>query len=113
MTSLLFRLGAPACAVALAVAACASHGPARTPTGARVSCNSDSDCVVTDFAGCCPCCPVEPYAAPKNELASRKNACAGKACSACGDNIECPKIAGRVAGFVARCKEGTCADVPR
>ncbi len=91
------------------LAACASSPPARTPSGAPASCHADTDCVVTDFAGCCACCKAEPHAVPKDEAERQQHACA--ACAPCSAGIECPKIAGRVAELVARCKEGTCAAV--
>jgi len=94
------------------IAACAS-APAKTPSGAPASCASDGDCVVTDFAGCCACCKAEPRALPRIEAERQQHACASASCTACDERIECPKVTGRLAGFVARCKDGTCAAVPR
>jgi hypothetical protein len=111
--TILLRCGALGLPLLLIIGACASRGPARTPTGARASCSSDDDCIVTDFAGCCPCCKIEPYAAPRGDAARRKNACAATECTACDPNVVCPKVVGRVADLVAKCKDGTCAAVAR
>jgi len=87
-------------------AACNSDPPARTPSGAKASCFSDFDCVVTDFS-CCACCKSEPHAIPKAELDKQQAACAAKSCEMCSDKIKCPEIQTRM--LVAKCKDGTCA----
>jgi len=96
----------------LVIAACGS-GPAKTPSGAPASCTADGDCIVTDFGGCCACCKAEPRALPRVEAERQKAACAAESCAACDEHIQCPKVGKQVADFVARCKDGTCAPVPR
>jgi hypothetical protein len=91
----------------LAFAACGSDPPAKTPTGARVSCSHDDDCEVTTFSSCCACCPTAPYASPKGELAQKKQACDPKKCTACSEDIECPAVSKQP--LVAHCRSGACA----
>jgi hypothetical protein len=95
------------------VAACAGNPPAgRTPSGGYVSCTSDADCEVTTFGGCCACCPDAPRALPKNKLAQQKERCAGADCAPCSDRLTCPHV-DEGSAFVAACKDGTCAALPK
>ncbi len=96
----------------LVIVACASS-PSRTPAGGPVSCHDDGDCTVTDFGGCCACCKAEPRALPVVELQRQQQLCAAASCAACDPNIQCPSVTKRAADFVAKCKDGTCAAVPR
>ena len=44
--------------VFLAISACgAPEDKGKTPSGARASCASDSECVITNQSGCCAACP--------------------------------------------------------
>jgi hypothetical protein len=103
------RVGSILFALAIVVVACGgSETPGKTPSGARASCASDSDCVVSDHSDCCQSCPTEPFGMPQLRSEQLKNKCADKSCPERSDRIECPKVQ-PVAGFVAYCKEGTCA----
>ena len=84
-----------------------------TPTGARASCGSDSDCAVTDLSpGCCQSCRDAPHAIPTLAFEQQKNRCSVVDCAPSSDRIECPKVE-PIDGFVAKCKEGTCAATKR
>src|SRR5262245_56967326 len=97
---------------ALVVACGSSSAPGRTPSGGYVSCTADTDCVVTTRTGCCACCPGEPRALPKGKLEKQEARCAATSCAPCSDRLDCPSSAPATA-FVAACKDGTCAAVPR
>ncbi len=95
------------------IAACGgSEDKGKTPSGARASCASDGDCVVSDTTGCCKACPNQPFGVPSLNAEQQKNKCASMKCPEASDRIECPKVAAKD-GFVAICKEGTCAVKPR
>lgn len=98
--------------LALGVAACGSDPPSRTPSGARASCIADTDCVVTDFTGCCSCCRSAPHALPKAEADRQTAACATRDCPACADNLTCAPVRSATE-YDARCVDGTCAAVAR
>lgn len=96
-------------ALTLIVVACGgSEDKGKTPSGARASCASDSDCTISDSAGCCKSCPDQPFGMPILTFEQQKNKCAASSCAAPSDRIECPKVESTDA-FVAVCKEGTCA----
>jgi hypothetical protein len=96
-------------AVGLVIAACgSSSSEGKTPSGARASCSTDHDCVVTDHAACCRACPEQPFAIPALNHAQIENKCAAVECAAKSDRIECPKVDPKDA-FLAICNEGTCA----
>jgi hypothetical protein len=101
---------AAAVCLALAVACGSSPPPGRTPSGGYVSCGSDADCVVTNWNGCCGCCPSEPRAVPATKLEEQKTRCG--TCAPCSDRLDCPKVQ-PISSFVAACKDGTCAAVPK
>ncbi|AKU93888.1 hypothetical protein AKJ09_00552 [Labilithrix luteola] len=93
--------------------ACGGSGEsARTPSGGRASCASDSDCVVVTKTGCCSACPDTPRAIPSNVFEQQKNRCAAVECAPASDRIECPRVNGPE-GYVAVCKERTCEAVKR
>ena len=88
--------------------ACGGPTPqGRTPSGGYVSCASDDDCEVTNFAGCCACCPGAPRALPKAKLADQKGRCASAECAACSERVTCNHVDDAKA-FVGACKDGTC-----
>lgn len=96
-------------ALAVIAAACGgSEDKGKTPSGARASCASDSDCTISDSAGCCKSCPDQPFGMPTLTFEQQRNKCAATTCPAQSDRIECPKVEPKEA-FVAVCKEGTCA----
>ena len=96
-------------ALGLVIAACgSSEKEGKTPSGARASCASDTDCVVTDRSACCRACPEQPFAIPTLNHTQIENKCAVVECAAKSDRIECPKVEPKDA-FLAICKEGTCA----
>jgi hypothetical protein len=96
-------------AVIVVVTACGGEpSPARTPAGGRASCAKDSDCVVTDRSGCCDACPRAPFAIPSLVSEQRKNQCSVVECAAPPAGVVCAKVDSPV-GYVARCREGTCA----
>ena len=103
-------VGALTTAIAFAslAPACAGGDGARTPAGAVASCSSDADCVVVAKTGCCSCCPSAPMAIPKAEHERQENMCAAADCAPCDASIECAKV-DAVAGYRARCRDGTCA----
>lgn len=86
--------------------------PGKTPSGARASCSTDVDCVLTSDEGgaCCAPCPGSPRAIPQLAFEQHKNKCAAVDCKPPSDRIECPKVE-PLTQFVAKCKEGTCAAV--
>lgn len=92
----------------LIVACGGSEDKGKTPSGARASCASDSDCVISNSSGCCKSCPDQPFGMPSLRAEQLKNQCAVADCVAPSDRIECPKVDPKDA-FVAICKEGTCA----
>jgi hypothetical protein len=99
--------------VVVAVVACSgSESATKTPSGARASCAADADCEVTNFAGCCACCESTAHAVPVLALSQQRSHCGVKECAACSTNIACASIE-RAEGYVARCKDGTCAAVRR
>ena len=85
-----------------------SEKEGKTPSGARASCAADSDCVVSDRAACCKACPDQPFGMPSLNYTQMENKCASAKCPDSSDRIECPKVESKD-GFVAICKEGTCA----
>jgi hypothetical protein len=94
------------------IAACGGSKPADSPSR-RVTCATDADCEITDFAGCCPCCPTAAYASPRANLAARRRACAAdrerSACKPCDEGITCKPPSGPPASqLVARCRDGAC-----
>lgn len=96
-------------AVGFVLFACGgSANEGKTPSGARASCASDGDCVVSDHAACCKACLDQPFGMPSLSYAQMENKCAAVDCAAPSDRIECPKVEPKDA-FVAICKEGTCA----
>lgn len=95
------------------VVACGGKGDeSKTPSGARASCQADSDCVVTTQSGCCAACPDKPHAIPQLSFEQQKNACAAASCAAPSDRIECPQVDSPL-GYVARCDHGTCAAIKK
>ena len=103
------RIAAVLAALALIVVACGgSEDKGKTPSGARASCASDSECVISDSSGCCKSCPDQPFGMPQLKFEQMQNTCAAASCAAPSDRIECPKVE-RKDAFVAICKEGTCA----
>jgi hypothetical protein len=96
----------------VAIAACGSDPPARTPAGAKASCFADTDCVVTDFTTCCSCCRSAPHALPKVEAGRQTDRCKVADCAPCADNLTCAPQP-PTTDFVAKCNEGTCAAVKR
>jgi hypothetical protein len=105
------RIGGVGClgAAFLVIVACGGASTdGKTPSGARASCSSDRDCVVTDHSACCRACPDQPFAIPALNYAQIENKCATVDCAAKSDRIECPNVESKEA-FVAICKEGTCA----
>jgi hypothetical protein len=94
--------------VLIATACGGSEDKGKTPSGARASCASDSDCVVSDHTGCCKACPDPPFGMPALNAEQQKNKCAKIECAPSSDRIECPKVEPKD-GFIAVCKEGTCA----
>jgi hypothetical protein len=90
--------------------ACGKTEPGRTPSGGKISCASDSGCVVTNHTTCCSCCDGPPVALPNDEHARLENKCAAADCPACSASIACAKVE-PVSAFVARCIDGTCAAV--
>jgi hypothetical protein len=104
------RIACAALVAGMLAAACGNSEPARTPAGGKVSCTSDSDCVVTTFGGCCACCPSAPHAVPAEALDKQKGKCAVVECAACSERIGCPSTEPE-STFVAACKDGTCAAV--
>ncbi|MBX3229748.1 MAG: hypothetical protein KIT84_05390 [Labilithrix sp.] len=106
---MLSRLAVVLAALAFVAVACGgSEDKGKTPSGARASCASDSDCTVSDSSGCCKSCPDQPFGMPVLAFEQQKNKCAVVECAASSDRIECPKVEPTDA-FVAYCKEGTCA----
>lgn len=103
------RIAVTLAALTVIVVACGgSEDKGKTPSGARASCASDSDCVISDTSGCCKSCPDQPFGMPSLKAEQLKNKCAAASCAAPSDRIECPKV-DPVDAFVAICKEGTCA----
>jgi len=100
---------AAALVVMALAAACGKSEPARTPAGGKVSCTSDSDCVVTTSSGCCACCPDAPHAVPRAAADKQTAICATAQCEACAQGISCPAAAEPPSAFTAACKDGTCA----
>jgi hypothetical protein len=96
--------------VAGAIAACGKTEPGRTPAGGKVTCASDSDCVVVNRTSCCTCCDGVAVAIPKDEQARVEKKCAAADCQACSASIACPKVE-PTSAFVAKCTDGTCAAV--
>src|SRR4051812_24540345 len=98
------RIAAVLAALTLIVAACGgSEDKGKTPSGARASCASDSDCTISDSSGCCKSCPDQPFGMPTLKAEQLQNKCAAVDCSAQSDRIECPKVESKDA-FVAICK---------
>jgi hypothetical protein len=93
------------------VIACGKTEPGRTPSGGKISCASDSDCVVVNHTSCCSCCDGPPVALPKVEHARLESKCAAVDCQACSASIACAKVE-PVSAFVAKCTDGTCAAAP-
>lgn len=101
--------------IGIGVAACGSSDPpGRTPSGAKASCASDSDCVITTGETCCKPCEDNPRAIPAFEHERQRNKCAATSCQARSDSdrIECPTVESP-AGYVAKCQQGTCAAVKK
>jgi hypothetical protein len=99
----------------LLLAACggsSSAGPGKTSTGARASCEADTDCVVTDTTSCCAPCLDAPRAIPALAQAQREKTCGTVDCAPASDRIECPKVEPK-AGYVAKCIDGTCSAVKK
>lgn len=100
-------------AVLTVLVACGgSRDEGKTPSGARASCASDSECVITNKSGCCAACPEAPHALPTLALEQRKSRCAEAACAPASDRIECPNVDPPEV-YLAKCKEGTCTVVKR
>jgi hypothetical protein len=96
--------------VGLSAGACGKSEPGRTPSGGKISCSSDSDCVVVNRTSCCTCCDGLAVAIPKDEQGRIDKKCSVVDCQACSASIACPKVE-PVSAFVAKCTEGTCAAV--
>lgn len=95
------------------IAACgSSEDKTKTPSGARASCQEDSECVLVTATTCCAICQSEPRAIPKEDHVRQENKCATLDCAKASDRVECPKVASPD-GFVAKCKDRTCAAVPK
>lgn len=98
------------CFVSLAALLAVADVPPPTP-----ACRSDAECVISDFHGCCPdCCPNEPEAWSRAELARRQQRCQIVDCAGRGPcNIPCA-LPERVP-LVAVCAGGRCEarEVPR
>lgn len=104
-------LGSVALLLLTFAAACGkSEALGKTPSGARASCASDSDCVLTTTTSCCSCCPNAPAALPKEEQERKESECARVSCKPCDEKIECAKVES-IESFVAKCKDGACAAV--
>jgi hypothetical protein len=108
---------------AMLVMACGSGGAgsssgstndAKTPSGGKASCASDSDCAVTDHTGCCSCCPEAAHSIPKTALEEENTKCLKADCAPCSKKVECPKVTTPpIASLVAKCEKGTCAAVTK
>jgi hypothetical protein len=87
-----------------------SGGFGKTSSGARASCGSDADCTVTNHSGCCKACPEKPFAIPTVAAEQMKNRCAEVECAAPPAGVVCQPV-DSIAGFDARCQDGTCTAV--
>ena len=76
------------------------------------ACQSDDQCTVTDFAGCCDCCGCTvPYAIRSDALAAEQEPCTVIDCdfSRCAE--ECPSCPRAPLG-TAICESGRCVRHP-
>jgi hypothetical protein len=82
------------------------------------ACDTDADCVMTDFPGCCACCGCAyPYAIRGDALAAERDRCAEVDCAAAQEEagcaaeecVGCPLTEER---FEAVCRAGRCTPEP-
>ena len=75
------------------------------PREPESACVQDSDCVISTSAGCCACCPAQPFATSKQEAQRQLSRCAVVDCSGhC--NQKCRGV--NPAEFKAVCSSGQC-----
>jgi hypothetical protein len=86
-----------------------------TPLPDPGDCDHDTDCVVSDFGGCCGACPARAYATSKKDLETQTAVCAVVTCSA--PSGVCPRVE-PTSHFAAACHgltqdhRGRCTLVP-
>jgi len=85
-----------------------SVAPPAEPT--RSSCQRDSDCTLSTFAGCCSCCPGVPHAFFKPDLEKIEAKCQTVKCPSCSDNCG---PAADITTYSALCESARCVAVPR
>jgi hypothetical protein len=97
-------------ALVAAVASADVPGPKPRP---RAVCQLDSDCVVSDFKGCCvqECCPTGPKAWVKAQLQQAQASCARKRCELAPACEATPCAPRGATDLVAVCEGGQCVAV--
>ena len=86
--------------------------PAKPKIPAHLRCQSDADCEITTFAGCCSCCSCpKPYAINKLVSQARRNRCNAVRCVPCTRACAaCSQIQAGAPGRAA-CQDNRCVRV--
>lgn len=93
----------------LALADVAPPRPPRPPPPPTAACESNADCVMTTFAGCCgSCCPRTPYAISRTQLDQNQRRCAAVDCAAPNCAAVRCAAAPDISEFRAVCSAGQC-----
>jgi hypothetical protein len=87
--------------------------PAKPKIPARLRCQSNDDCEISTFTGCCRCCAcgAKPYAINKLVSQANRNRCNAVDCAPCAKKCApCPTIIGGTPGR-AECIKNRCTRV--
>lgn len=95
-----------------------SEEPATDFVADSERCESDAECVISDFPGCCDCCSCSsPYAIRADALEEQQRACESEDCSQEHEEqecaiVECQGCPTTHETFDAVCEEGRCVRQP-
>ncbi|MEZ4221872.1 MAG: hypothetical protein R3B13_13145 [Polyangiaceae bacterium] len=78
--------------------------PSATPVAEEERCETDADCAITTWEGCCQCNCREVYALNKRALKAKEDRCASRRCLA----VKCPKCEHSTADWLGLCRQGRC-----